>query len=57
VDGECLEVINEAWERGGDVGVGMQPARSKLASCQTQLANWSKHKFGNAAKMLKRKTK
>jgi exonuclease III len=56
-DGECLEVINDAWGRGGDVGVGMQPARSKLASCQTQLVSWSKRKFGNAAKMLTRKTK
>lgn len=51
------KLINEAWERGGDVGVGMQPARTKLASCQTQLASWSKRKFGNAAKMLKQKTK
>jgi hypothetical protein len=32
-----MDVINEAWEMGGDSDMGMQTTRLKLAQCQTQL--------------------
>lgn len=56
-DGECMDVVNEAWGMDVSGGMGIQTARLKLAQCQTQLTRWSSRKFGDAQKVLKMKTK
>jgi hypothetical protein len=42
---ECMEVIKNAWKTGEVGAAGMQPARERLALCQTQLTQWSDRKF------------
>jgi hypothetical protein len=40
-----MEVIKNAWETGEVGAAGMQPARERLALCQTQLTQCSDRKF------------
>jgi ribonuclease HI len=57
LDEDYNTIIKESWE-GGDTGpTAMHTARQKLALCQTNLKWWSTRKFGNAEKLLKKKTK
>jgi hypothetical protein len=57
MDEEYHGVVLSAWE--GEI-IGEEPVRAvqqRLCSCQKQLTSWSKKKFGQAEKMLKKKKK
>jgi hypothetical protein len=52
-----LRRLGEALETGANGGEGMQSTRLRLAQCQTSLFWWSTQKYGDAKKLLKKKTK
>jgi hypothetical protein len=56
-DEEYDEIVAKAWRDEENLEPGNISVAQKLASCQSKLSSWSSRKFGNAEKVLKKKSK
>jgi hypothetical protein len=57
LDDEYNGIVQQAWDEGELGDTAITTARLKLANCQADLKRWSRKKFGNADRELKKKRK
>jgi hypothetical protein len=57
LDNEHDSVVEEAWKVEPTGDLPMQVVLEKLGSCQKTLSRWSGRRFGNAERLIKKKTK
>ena len=50
-DGQCKDVVEEAWERGQNK-ISRWPLKACLEECQRSLESWNKHTFDHVGKQI-----
>lgn len=56
LDDEFGGLVEKTWREGNDGILGLQRVQNKLAACQRTFTKWSGMKYGNANKIIKKKT-
>jgi hypothetical protein len=57
LEDEFGDLVEKTWQGDNDGTSGLQLVQNKLAACQRSFSRWSCMKYGNADKIIKKKTK